>query len=435
MKFPLTALRVWEGNYQLYNAPTDDRLLDLANDIAVNGLLEPLVISQDGTIISGNTRFKACKYLGMESVEVRVLDVYDGDVRFAQLAKSFNNHRRKTDAEIFREFDLVELTPEQYQQAYKTSEANFDIYEGAIVQRKDFTKYDQPLIDAIQNIIKNSEYTLTLRAVHYKLLNYGVKIQRDQHKYSNKPKDYAYLSVVATKMRVFGVIPFHNLTDNTRKIEQRAIYQDATYYTDLVLENLFSGYFRNLLQTQDRFYAVVCEKETMSGALDKFCATYGLPCGYMKGSASIDSIYKLVRMNERNGSKPLHLFILTDFDPAGIEIQDSLLRILERDFRITPTYTRVGITQEQVIEYKLPPDVDVKLSDTRAKKFITKYKTINAYELEAMDTGDLMRILNEAVLSCIDIERFNHEHDEYTLDINKLNVQKKRVLEALKQDH
>jgi hypothetical protein len=151
--------------------------------------------------------------------------------------------------------------------------------------------------------------------------------------------------------------------------------------------------------------------------------------------ASIDSIYKLVRMNERNGSKPLHLFILTDFDPAGIEIQDSLLRILERDFRITPTYTRVGITQEQVIEYQLPPDVDVKLSDTRAKKFITKYKTSNAYELEAMDTGDLMRILNEAVLSCIDIERFNHEHDEYTLDINKLNVQKKRVLEALKQDY
>ena len=100
--------------------------------------------------------------------------------------------------------------PEQYQQAHKTSEANFDIYEGAIIQRKDFTKYDQPLIDAIQNIIKNSEYTLTLRAVHYKLLNYGVKIQRDQHKYSNKPKDYAYLSVVATKMRVFGVIPFHN---------------------------------------------------------------------------------------------------------------------------------------------------------------------------------------------------------------------------------
>jgi hypothetical protein len=100
--------------------------------------------------------------------------------------------------------------PEQYQQAHKTSEANFDIYEGAIIQRKDFTKYDQPLIDAIQNIIKNSEYTLTLRAVHYKLLNYGVKIQRDQHKYSNKPKNYAYLSVVATKMRVFGVIPFHN---------------------------------------------------------------------------------------------------------------------------------------------------------------------------------------------------------------------------------
>ena len=434
MKLPIDTLRVWEGNYRLYNAPTDDRLLDLANDISRNGLLEPIVISKDGAIISGNTRYKACKYIGMQEVEVRTLDINVDDTRFAQLAKSFNNQRRKTDAEIIREFDLIELTPEEYQKAYRTSEANFDYYEGEIKQRKNFTKYDQQLIVAIKDIIEKSEYTLTLRAVHYKLLNYGVKINRDQHIYSNRPKDYKYLSVVATKMRVFGVIPFHYLTDNTRKIEQRPIFQDAYYYTGFVLENLFSGYFRNLLQTQDRFYSVVCEKETMSGALDKLCSKYGLPCGYMKGSGSIDSIYKLVRMNQRNGSKPLHLFILTDFDPAGIEIQDSLLRILERDFKVIPTYTRVGITPDQVIEYQLPPDVDVKMSDTRAKKFIAKYSTINAYELEAMDTGDLMEVLNEAITSCIDIERFNHEYQQYRIDINKLNLKKAKVLEAFQQD-
>lgn len=430
----IDTLRVWEGNNQLYNPPTDDRILELVNDIAENGLLEPLVVSQDGTIISGNTRYKACKYIGMKEIEVRVFDIYSGDERFAGLAKSFNNQRRKTDAEIIREFDLIEMTPEQYQRAYKTKEANYDTYTGVINPRKNFTKYDQPLIDAIKDIISKSEYTLTIRAVHYKLLNYGIKINRDQHTYSNKPKDYTYLSGVATKMRVFGVIPFDDLTDNQRKIQQRATFQNAEYFIAYELKKLFTGYFRNLLQTQDRFYAVVCEKETMSGALNNLCDKYGLPCGYMKGSASIDSIYKIVKMNERNGSKPLHLFILTDFDPAGIEIQNSLLRVLERDFRIIPTYTRVGITPEQVNEYHLPPDVDVKLSDTRAVKFIAEYGTTNAYELEAMDTGELMNELDRAIMSCIDVERFNHEYNEYTRDINKLNVQKKRVPAALQQD-
>jgi len=61
--------------------PTNDEIYDttdvssLAKSIEDNGLLEPLVISRDGVLISGHRRLAAVKSLGWEDVEVRVVDV------------------------------------------------------------------------------------------------------------------------------------------------------------------------------------------------------------------------------------------------------------------------------------------------------------------------------------------------------------------------
>ena len=56
--------------------PTNDEIYDttdvssLAKSIEDNGLLEPLVISRDGVLISGHRRLAAVKSLGWEDVEV-----------------------------------------------------------------------------------------------------------------------------------------------------------------------------------------------------------------------------------------------------------------------------------------------------------------------------------------------------------------------------
>ena len=50
---------------------------DLAADIADNGLINPPVVSPDFILIAGERRLRACKHLGWQQIEVRIISVKD----------------------------------------------------------------------------------------------------------------------------------------------------------------------------------------------------------------------------------------------------------------------------------------------------------------------------------------------------------------------
>ncbi len=45
-------------------------LINLANDIAANGILEPIQVSTDGFVISGHRRYAAAKLVGLEQIRL-----------------------------------------------------------------------------------------------------------------------------------------------------------------------------------------------------------------------------------------------------------------------------------------------------------------------------------------------------------------------------
>jgi hypothetical protein len=53
----------------------DEALQDLAQDIKANGLLVPVVVDKDGTLIDGRNRFKACQMAGVEPT----FQTFEGD--------------------------------------------------------------------------------------------------------------------------------------------------------------------------------------------------------------------------------------------------------------------------------------------------------------------------------------------------------------------
>jgi len=55
---------------------------DLVESVKRGGILEPISICEDGTIISGHRRVKAAKALGMKSVPVRVITTNDRTCAF-----------------------------------------------------------------------------------------------------------------------------------------------------------------------------------------------------------------------------------------------------------------------------------------------------------------------------------------------------------------
>ena len=77
--------------------PTNDEIYDqtdlssLVKSISDNGLLEPLVVKSDGTLLSGHRRLAAVKILGWDEVDVRIVDVETEVVALIE----YNRYRTK----------------------------------------------------------------------------------------------------------------------------------------------------------------------------------------------------------------------------------------------------------------------------------------------------------------------------------------------------
>lgn len=81
-----------------------------------HGILEPLVIKEDRTIISGHRRWQAAKLLGMETVPVRIVS-YDNELDEREAVVTFNKQRVKTASQRQREADeLVAIESERAKQ-------------------------------------------------------------------------------------------------------------------------------------------------------------------------------------------------------------------------------------------------------------------------------------------------------------------------------
>ena len=67
----LAELKDHPQNALLYGK--DESIEDLIKSIRANGMLEPLLITKDGRIISGHRRYRAALALGLTEVPVRIL--------------------------------------------------------------------------------------------------------------------------------------------------------------------------------------------------------------------------------------------------------------------------------------------------------------------------------------------------------------------------
>ena len=64
-------------------------IVDLASSISEVGLLNPITITEDNCLIAGYHRLEACKSLGMDSIDVRVVPLTGLKARLAELHENF----------------------------------------------------------------------------------------------------------------------------------------------------------------------------------------------------------------------------------------------------------------------------------------------------------------------------------------------------------
>jgi hypothetical protein len=427
--------------------PSDPDVRALADSILEHGVREPLVITEDGFILSGHRRYTAARIAGLAEVPCRIepISYWDGDTdEILRLLREYNRQRVKSLDEMLRE-EVVSADPHTaYVQLLLHRHRLSDMSgngEVATIQlaekrgRSRISRRKRPMLNAVLEVIRaRKEYwPLSDRQIHYVLLNDPPlrNSARPDSQYANDRASYGDLCDLLTRARLTAEIPWHAIADETRPTTRWRCYANAQDFIREELDGLFADYARNLQRTQPSHVEIVAEKLTVRTIVDRVAARYCLPVTIGRGYCSITPRYEMARRFRRSGKDSLTILALSDFDPDGENIAESLARSMRDDFDVDNLVPiKVALTAQQVQELGLQSQMQAKKGSSQYRKFTSKHGT-DVYELEAVEPDTLQDLLTEAIESVLDVETWNVEVDAEREDAAFLETARRRACLAL----
>lgn len=444
-ELPIGECRPSPENDALYRPvdPEDPDIIALAESIAAQGMLEPVVVTLDGWIVSGHRRREAARLAGLEWIPCRVLDVHRTDDidAFVKLLREFNRQREKNHAERLREC-LIDVNPDEaYRELkeHRQAKSKVDTQSMELAPAKarpKISKGKKPMLVAAIKAIEQLRdiWPLSLRKIHYELLNDPPlrHSSKPDSTYANNLRCYQDLSRLLIRARLDGHIPMDAIDDETRPVTVWQVDSECSGFIRRELDGLLKNYARDLLQSQPNHLEILGEKKTLGTTLrpiaGEFCAPLTLGGGY----CSYPPRKAIAERFRKSGKSKLVLFILTDFDPDGFTIAESFAQSMKRDFKIADVCAiRVALTLDQVLKHQLPPKIKAKEGSSQCAKFVAKFGD-DVHELEALSPGALQKILRDAIESTIDVAAFNHEIDEERKDAARIDSLRRLIHETIR---
>jgi ParB-like chromosome segregation protein Spo0J len=416
----LSDVRPSPENDQLYRPVDlkDPEIVALARSICQQGLLEPLVVTLDDYILSGHRRYAAAKLADLETVPCRrvALRRCVDPNEFLRLLREHNRQREKTNGERLRE-ELIGVDADDAHEAlyeYRRAQAAVDAKPLRIrgkVRRKAISSAKRPMLRAVQEIIESRRrfWPLSDRQVHYALLNARPlkHASKPGSVYGNDLASYKSLVDLLTRARLEGSIPFAAVQDETRPVQIWDVHQNPRSFVRGELENMFRGYWRDLMQSQPNHIEIVGEKNTVGSILKPVAADYTIPLTTGRGYCSLPPRHAMAERFQKSGKEKLVLLIVSDLDPDGEEIAHSFARSMRDDFGIAAVHPiKVALTAEQVERFELPPVMQAKAAKnkstaTKRAKFVD-FHGEDVFELEALPPEALQQIVREGIEAVID---------------------------------
>jgi hypothetical protein len=251
--------------------------------------------------------------------------------------------------------------------------------------------------------------------------------------YKNDDESYSATSDLITRMRLNGSLPWDAFDDGTRPLKDFHAFTDVREYVRQEVENLFGGYWRDLLQTQPNHVELVVEKNTVYHMALRVAEKYQIPTSSGRGFNSIDPWHDLHQRYLASGKQRLIVIVLADFDPEGEMIPQVGGRTLRDDFGIEDcTIIKAGVTREQISKYNLPPQNFAKESSSNYDWFLRRNGADGTvYELEALNPPDMLADLENVVKNCVDVDLFNREAAAEQQEAAYLIGARRRASEAL----
>jgi hypothetical protein len=433
-------------NEKLYRPvnPQDPEVWALAESILEIGVKEPLVITQDGWILSGHRRYMAARLARLESVPCREEPFRKADDpdRFMLLLREYNRQRVKSFDEKLRE-EIVSANPDEcYESLIEHRQAQLQSIGDTITIRAEkkraaISPAKKPFLSAIQKVIKSRRefWPLSDRQIHYALLNKPPLIHASKpgSRYDNTPQSYKRLVDLLTRARLDGSIPMSAIADPTRPVSVWKCHEDIQSFIREELAGFLKGYWRDLMQSQPDHIEIVGEKNTVESIIRPVAARFCIPMTIGRGYCSLPPRNAIANRFQESGKDRLVLLILSDFDPDGEEIAHSLARSLRDDFDIENIEAvKVALTPDQVADHHLPPMMKAKTGSRNYGRF-KKSHGEDVFELEALEPEVLQELLTTAIDSVIDTDAFNQELDQEKRDATFLEGVRRMVQDVLSE--
>lgn len=290
-----------------------------------------------------------------------------------------------------------------------------------------------------------------LRRVHYWCVSHGdVRLPRpikqgDERSdlYMNSHEAWQYLCQASKMARYLNLVDINAIEDRKNphpilKANTEALEDDLHIESlSTVMPSLYL-YGLEAHKVQPYVMEIWCEKSGMNDVLLPICELYGINLVTFAGEASISAVHALAE-RARDTHKPIRIFYISDFDPAGKSMPLAVARKLEylvqgegMDIRLR----QIALTIEQVRKYNLPP-TPIKKSEKRASKFQERHGFKGAVELDALEAihqGALADIVREAIEPYFDAQAHNAAIREHRLLTKNLRAQARQIMEKYEEE-
>lgn len=280
------------------------------------------------------------------------------------------------------------------------------IYRAGTLKRIRRTKGRIDTLDEQILVVLEEDHPQSVRHVFYRMTD-----PRLAEPVEKSDRGYRHVQDRCVKLRRAGRVPYNWFADLSRQGHFVHTFDDASDFLSRM-----GGLYRADLWVRANYRCEVwAESRSIASVLLDHCQELAVdlyPCG---GFSSLSFVHEAAQQhNQSRDTRPLVVFYVGDYDPAGVLIDQSLERELRQHLRddIPLDFRRIAINEAQVLEYDLP---------TKPRKEGDKRSQQVAYtvEAEAMPAKILRGILRaeieallprNALILCQTAEQSERDH-------------------------
>jgi len=257
-------------------------------------------------------------------------------------------------------------------------------YRPRTIKRNRRTKDEMEALDQAIIAMLEEDYPQSVRHLFYRMTDPRLAACVEK-----SDRGYRHVQDRCVKLRRRQRIDYNRIADATRRG-----YFVNTFSSGADFVRRMAGQYRADLWAQSDYRCEVwVESRSIASVVQPTCEDLAVSLYPSAGFASLSFLFDVAEsINADDDGRPLIVFYIGDFDPAGVLIDKKIEEELRGHLRpeIDMRFERLGITREQIRIYNLPTKPR-KLGDKRSPEIDF------TVEAEAMPARTLRRLLRDRI--------------------------------------